>query len=124
MSQDVVADALNKIMNGKRSRKEFIVVTRFSKLLLEVLEIGKKEGYIKDYKVDKKELKIEIGELNECRAIKPRFSVTKNDILKYMKRFLPAKDMGIMIISTSKGLMTQNKAINNSIGGCLIAYFY
>jgi len=124
MSQDVVADALNKIMNGKRSKKESIVVTRFSKLLIEILNIAKNKGYIKDYKLDKKSLEVEIGELNECRAIKPRFNVTKDEIIKYMKRFLPAKDVGIIIISTSKGLMTHQDAIEKNIGGCLIAYFY
>ena len=124
MSQDIVADALNKIMNGKRSRKESVVVNRFSKLLLGVLDIAKKEGYIRDYKINKTALEIQIRELNECRAIKPRFNVTNSEIIKYMKRYLPTKDMGVIIISTNKGLITHSEALEQNIGGCLIAYFY
>ncbi len=124
MSQDIVADALNKIMNGKRSKKESVVVTRFSKLLLGVLDIAKKGGYIKDYKIDKTNLEIQIGDLNECKAIKPRFNVTNPEIMKYMKRYLPTKDMGVIIISTNKGLLTHSEVLDKNLGGCLIAYFY
>ena len=47
MSHDIVADTLNEIMNAKRARKNLVVVKRYSKLLLKVLEIGKNNGYIK-----------------------------------------------------------------------------
>ena len=124
MSQDIIADALNEIMNAKKSRKESVVVDRHSKLLLKVLEIGKKNGYIENYKVNKTKLEVKIGYINECKAIKPRFYVTKEEIMKYVKRFLPARGIGIMIISTNKGVMTHVEAINNGLGGALIAYFY
>ena len=55
MSQDVIADALNNIMNAKRAGKKELVVTKFSKLLLEVLNLAKKENYIEDYQIDKLE---------------------------------------------------------------------
>ena len=73
MSQDILADSLNQIMNAKKAGKKEVVV-RKSKLLIWVLEIMKKEGYI-DYKKEKNCLKITIKELNECRAIKPRYNV-------------------------------------------------
>ncbi|MBS3091992.1 30S ribosomal protein S8 [Candidatus Pacearchaeota archaeon] len=124
MSQDIIADTLNEIMNAKKSRKETVVVDRHSKLLLKVLEIGKKEGYIESYKINKTKLEIKMANINECKAIKPRFYVTKDEIMKYVKRFLPARGVGIMIISTNKGVITHDKAINDSLGGALIAYFY
>jgi len=126
MSQDVVADALNQIMNAKRAGKKELEVKRYSNLLLKVLDIAKKQGYVKDYTVNEKEkkLKIKIGELNECRAIKPRFNVSVGEIEKYMRRFLPARDFGVIIISSSKGLVTQKEAYEKNIGGALIAYFY
>lgn len=124
MSQDIIADTLNEVMNAQKSRKETVVVDRHSKLLLQVLEIGKKEGYIENYKINKTKLEIKIGNLNECRAVKPRFYATKNEIMKYVKRFLPARGVGTIIISTNKGVITHEKAINENIGGALIAYFY
>lgn len=124
MSQDLIADTLNKIMNAKRKNKKQVVVTRHSKLLLNILEIAKKAGYISDYKTDKTKLEIEFNDINECKAIKPRFNAKKDEIFKYVKRYLPARDMGIMIVSTNKGLITHIEAMNQNIGGTLIAYFY
>lgn len=124
MSQDIVADALNKIMNAKRAGKSNLEVSYISKFLISVLALAKLKDYIKNYEIDKKLLKIEIGKLNECRAIKPRFTVNASEIEKYEKRFLPAKDFGMLIISTSKGLMTNKTAKEKNIGGSLIAYMY
>jgi ribosomal protein S8 len=123
MSQDIVADVLNMIMNRKKAGKSELELSRYSKLLLKVLDIAKKEGYL-DYKIDNKKLKIEIKNLNKCKAIKPRFNVQVEEIDKYMRRFLPARGFGILLISTSKGLMTQEEAYEKNIGGSLIAYFY
>lgn len=123
MSQDIIADTLNEIMNAKKARKSQINVIRSSKLLLNVLEIAKKKGYIEDFKVKAKDLEIKF-KLNECRAIKPRFNVQVDEIEKYIRRFLPARDFGIIIISTSSGLMTHEEAYEKNLGGSLIAYFY
>ncbi|MEM4625286.1 MAG: 30S ribosomal protein S8 [Candidatus Pacearchaeota archaeon] len=124
MSQDIISDALNKIMNAKRSGKEEVVVTRFSKVLVKVMEIAKEHNYIKEFKLDGRNMIISIGELHECKTIKPRYNVKKDGIFKYIRRYLPAKDMGIIIISTNKGMMTHYQAIENKIGGALIAYFF
>jgi len=43
---------------------------------------------------------------------------------QYIKRFLPARDIGILIISTSKGLMTHKEAMEKGAGGSLIAYCF
>lgn len=126
MSQDIIADALNMIKNAKSSKKEFVVISRISKLLTEVLKIMKLNGAIKKYKIDSKNntLEVTLGDLNQCKAIKPRFTVNKEQIEKYRRRYLPARNMGTIIISTNKGLMTHEEAQEKGIGGCLIAYFY
>jgi small subunit ribosomal protein S8 len=126
MSQDITADALNMIRNAKKAGKAQIEVKRISALLIEILKIMKQEGAIKKYKIDAKKriIEITIGELSECKSIKPRFSVDKNQIEKYRRRYLPARNLGTMIVSTNKGLMTHEEAYAEGIGGCLIAYFY
>ena len=124
MSQDIVSDALNKMMNAKRARKSSIEVKHHSKLLLSILAIAKLRDYVKSYKVEDNVLKIEFDKLNCCKAIKPRTLVKVSDIEKYTKRYLPAKDFGTIIISTSQGLMTHQTAQDKNIGGSLIAYFY
>lgn len=126
MSQDVVSDALNMIKNAKKARKEDIEIKRISNLLIEVLKIMKQKGAIKKYKIDAKEksVSVTIGDLLECKAIKPRFTVTKDQIEKYRRRYLPARNVGTMIISTSKGLMTNEEAEQEGTGGILVAFFY
>ena len=124
MSQDIVADVLNQMINAKKSGKNIVETPRFSKLLLLVLAIAKLKGYIKDYKVQDKKLKIEMSNLNNCKAIKPRYTVSVEQIERYAKRYLPAKNIGIIIISTSQGLMTHQTALEKNIGGSLIAYIY
>ncbi len=126
MSQDVVADGLNMIRNAKKAGKEIVVIPRISNLLVEILKIMKQKGAIKRYKIKVKEksLEITIGNLFECKAIKPRFSVKKEDIERYRRRYLPSRNLGTMIVSTNKGLVTHEEAQNEQIGGSLVAYFY
>ena len=126
MSQDIVADALNMIRNAKKARKESIEVMKMSNLLIEILKIMKQKNAIKKYKINPKEKSVEIslGEVSECKAIKPRFTVQKDEIEKYKRRYLPARGIGTIIVSTNKGLMTHEEAEEEGIGGSLIAYFY
>ena len=126
MSHDVVADALNMIKNAKMAGKENIEIKLISNLLIEILKIMKQEKAIKKYKIDAKEksISLTIGEITDCKGIKPRFSCDKFQIEKYRRRYLPARNMGTLIISTNKGLMTHKEAQEEGIGGCVVAYFY
>ncbi|MFA4953426.1 MAG: 30S ribosomal protein S8 [Candidatus Pacearchaeota archaeon] len=126
MSQDVVADGLNMIRNANKAKKEIIEIKRISNLLIEILKIMKQKGAIKKYKINAREKSVEvtIGELNDCKAIKPRFTAKIEQIERYRRRYLPARDIGTIIISTNKGLLTHEEAFEENIGGSLIAYFY
>ena len=124
MSQDIVADALNQIMNAKKASKSPVEIKRYSKVLLNILAIGKLKGYIGDYKVEGNNLVVKIDKLNKCKAVKPRYIVKSKTIDKYVRRYLPARDMGTVIISTNQGLMTHQTAIQKNIGGSVMAYFY
>jgi small subunit ribosomal protein S8 len=126
MSQDIVADGLNIIKNASRENKKTVYIKRISNLLIEILKIMKQEESIKKYKIDSKTKTVEIslGDISDCRAIKPRFSVDTSQIEKYRRRYLPARNIGTIIISTNKGLLTHEEARKEGIGGCLIAYFY
>ena len=122
MSQDIIADALNQIMNAK---KEKIIIAKYSDLLLALLEVGKKNGYVKEFKVEDGDLIVEITDkLNSCKAIKPRDNVKAKDIDKKIRRFLISRGFGILVLSTSKGLLTHEEALEKGIGGQLLAYFY
>lgn len=124
MVRDVVADGLNQMMNALRARKNSVTLRYHSKLLTSVLAIAKLKGYVKSYAIEDGKLNIVFDKLNACNAIKPRFVVNVKEIEIYTKRFLPAKDLGTIIISTNQGLMTHQTAQDKNVGGSLIAYFY
>jgi small subunit ribosomal protein S8 len=123
MSQDIVSDALNQIMNAKKARKTKVVVQRYSKLLLNILDLAKEAEYL-DYEIDGKEVHIEIKNLNEIKSIKPRYTVSNKNINGYVRRFLPARNFGFVIVSTNKGIMNHTEAEEQNLGGCLIAYIF
>ncbi len=126
MSHDVVSDAMNMMKNAKRARKDSVEIKIISNLLVEVLKIMKQKGAVKKYKINGKEKSVEVslGDFVECKAVKPRFTVDKAQIEKYRRRYLPARNVGTLIISTNKGLITHEEAEKEKIGGCLIAFFY
>jgi small subunit ribosomal protein S8 len=126
---DTLANALSHILNCEGVGKNTCTVRNASKIMRQVLEIMKSHGYVN--KIEFKEsskgntIVIELkGSINDCGAIKPRFPVKVEDYEKYEKRYLPAKNFGIMIISTTKGLMTKDEAVKQKLGGKLISYCY
>ena len=126
MSHDIVADGLNMLRNAKKAGKETIKIVRISNLLIEVLKIMKQKGAVQKYKIDAKDksLSVTLGDFSECKAVKPRFSCDKTQIERYRRRYLPARSLGVLILSTNKGLLTHEEAQQEQIGGCIIAYFY
>ena len=125
MSQDVVADGLNQIMNAKRVEKREIVIKRYSKVLVNLLEMMKAAGHV-DHEVNEEEgsVVVKLIKLNECRAVKPRYYVGVDGIDKYLRRFLPSRNFGTLVISTNKGLVSHKNAVKNKLGGSVVAYFY
>jgi small subunit ribosomal protein S8 len=124
MSPDIIADCLNQMMNAKKAGHDKVRVKKHSKFLANILAIGKLRGYVKDYKVEGTEMSINFDKLNFCKAVKPRYVVRTETIDKYVRRYLPGRGLGILIISTSQGLMAHQTAIERKIGGSVIAYFY
>lgn len=123
MSQDIVADGLNVIMNAKKAKKTSVVLQKHSKLLRHILDLAKGEGLL-SYEIDGTRLKVEIKDLNAIKAIKPRYTVKKDNINFYVRRYLPARDFGFVVVSTNQGLKKHMEAEEEELGGCLMAYMY
>jgi len=123
MSQDVVADGLNQIMNAKRIEVREVVIRRYSKVLIGLLELMKKDGHV-DYAVEEGGVNVKIIKLNECLAVKPRYYTGVLGMDKYVRRFLPSRNFGVLVISTNKGLLTHKDAIKLNVGGSVIAFYY
>lgn len=125
---DILADALNTIKTHELAGQRKCTV-KASKLIERVLDILKGEGYISSYrKVVRgggERLDVELaGKINEAKVVKPRFAVKKNGWAAFEQRFLPAYNIGVIIVSTSKGVMTNLEAVDKGVGGRLVAYVY
>ncbi|MBS3065373.1 MAG: 30S ribosomal protein S8 [DPANN group archaeon] len=129
MMHDVLADMLARIKNAQVKGKTELTAQPVSKLGLSILDILKVEGYIDsyDYKDDKRGGVVTIklnGKINGIGAVKPRYALKLDEFEKFEKRYLPAKDFGRLIISTSNGLLTHMEAKKKRKGGVLLAYVY
>ena len=127
MRHDILSDVLFVLNNAENIGKSSCTVPA-SNLVKSVLTVIHKEGYIGsfDFADDRKEkYRVElIGRINKTRAIRPRFSVKKDGYEAWETRFLPAKDFGMLIISTPQGVMSQKDALKKEIGGKLLAFIY
>ena len=114
MRQDILADVLSVIKNAERIGKTECI-TKSSKVVKAVLTVLQNHNYIGDYEfVDNGrggKFKIELrGKIIDCNVIKPRFSAKTDEFEKWEKRYLPAKDFGIIILSTPQGILTHAQA--------------
>ncbi|MDP6671019.1 MAG: 30S ribosomal protein S8 [archaeon] len=126
---DPVADALINLKNSDIASKKQCFFRPASKLLGEILRVMQKRGYLSTFEFidDGREgiYRVELmGKINQCRAIKPRYATKRSGFEKYEKRYLPSKDVGILIVSTPNGVLTHNEAKKQGVGGRLLAYVY
>lgn len=126
---DVLSSVFNTMDVARKNGKHTCVVSPASQFLIKLLDIIRNNGYIKKYEIISDSrggfIKIELSDdLNKCKAIRPRLPIKSKEIVKYEKRLLPSLGFGMIILSTSKGLMTNTEAKQSRVGGSLIAYVY
>ncbi|HIH36776.1 MAG TPA: 30S ribosomal protein S8, partial [Methanocellales archaeon] len=121
MALDSLASALSTIKNAENIGKRECVL-KASKLIGSVLKVMQDQGYISSFEFidDEKSglFKVQLhGKINKCGVITPRFSVQKTDFEKWEKQFLPARDFGTLILTTSEGIIPHYTAKEKGIGG-------
>nr|AJS12384.1 30S ribosomal protein S8 [uncultured archaeon] len=126
---DTLSTALSNILNAGKVGKQSCIVKPISKIIKVVFEIMKNSNFLGNIEYTENikggSAKVHLlGNINKCGSIKPRYNIKKTDYEKFEKRYLPAKDFGFLIVSTSKGVMTHLEAKEKKLGGRLLAYFY
>ena len=128
---DTIADMLTRIRNANAMRYTDVSVPA-SNLKIELARILKEEGFIKDYKVLEETaqgmilLTLKYGEKKE-RVITGLKRISKPGLRVYAKASEVPKvlnGLGIAIISTSKGIMTDKEARKQGLGGEVLAYIW
>ncbi len=127
---DPIADMLTRIRNANQNRNASCIVPA-SKVKEEIAKILKDEGFIEDYKITgdtvQKDITLTLKYKNKERVITGLKRISKPGLRVYAKASeLPTvlNGLGIAIISTSKGIMTDKEARAKSLGGEVIAYVW
>ncbi len=129
---DTLANALATIQNAEMRGKSEAIIMPASKLIAAVLRILQQEGYIGEFEyIDdgrwgKFRVKL-LGRINKVGVVKPRTPVSYRELLELpesLRKYLASRDIGVLILSTSQGVMTHREAIQKRIGGIVIAYVY
>ena len=129
MLNDPLSNAMSYILNNEQTGRTECLIKPSSKMTKEVFKVMKDNGYIGEFTEFEDSrgnyLKLNlIGSINKCGVIKPRYSVKANEFEKFERRYLPAKDIGILVVSTPSGIMAHTKAKAENKGGKLLAYCY
>ena len=128
---DAIADMLTRIRNANQMRYQEVLVPS-SKTKLEIARILKEEGFIEDYKVSKDnvqgpiELTLKYGQ-NKERVITGLKRISKPGLRVYAKASEVPKvlnGLGIAVISTSQGVMTDKEARKQNLGGEVLCYIW
>jgi len=126
---DPLSNALNTIYNNERRHKHECMVWPASKLMGQVLRVMQKNGYIGEFefvddgRAGKYRIQL-LGRVNRCGVIKPRYAMRVTDVENWEERYLPSRDVGVLIVSTPKGVVSHVDARASKSGGRLLAYVF
>lgn len=133
MTNDTVSDALTRIKNGYMASKGEVVLT-YSKLTLAILKVLESEGYVGSYAQEKDTknpninlVKVVLRYENRKPVVSQIQRVSKPGLRIYKgKSALPRvlNGLGIALISTPKGVMTDKQARKEGMGGEVLAYIW
>lgn len=128
---DPIADMLTRLRNASAAKHETVDMP-YSKFKAHIAEILKREGYISGFEAKEArvgqtlEITLKYGSRDE-QSINGIKRVSKPGLRRYAKSDalpMPLGGLGIAIISTSAGLMTQKECLDRGIGGEIVAYVW
>lgn len=124
-----MADAMATLVNNELRNKRECLISTASKLIGNVLRAFQQHGYVGEFEYidDGRAGKFRVqllGRINKCGVIRPRYPVKVGEFEKFEKQYLPSRDVGILIVSTPQGVMSQRSAREKRIGGRLLAFVY
>lgn len=129
VNNDPLANALSGLDNAESVGHLTQTIQPASNEIGSVLEVFYDRGYIDGFQfvddgkagIFEVELK---GAINRCGAVKPRYSSGSDEYETWEKRYLPARDYGTLVVSTSHGIMSHYDARDQGVGGQVIAFVY
>ncbi|MFH0961995.1 MAG: 30S ribosomal protein S8 [archaeon] len=126
---NTLADLLSSVKNAVKVGKLEMFARPTSGISTEVLKIMQSRGYIQEFEmIDDGRGRVYriklLHTINSCGAISPRTPIGVADLEKWEKRYLPAQGFGLLLITTSAGVLTHEEAKKKGLGGKLVAFVY
>ncbi|HET9774394.1 MAG: 30S ribosomal protein S8 [Nitrososphaerales archaeon] len=126
---NVVSNLFTTLYNNEARRKKECLVSPSSKFASEILRVLQKYRFIGEFEqIDDNRMgkfRIQLlAKINKCGIITPRYNLKKDEYLNWERQFLPAYNVGLLLVSTSKGIMSHHDAQIQGLGGVLIGYVY
>lgn len=128
---DPIGDMLTRLRNASRARHDKVVIPH-SKLKVEIARVLKDEGYIGEYTIHERQPHNEITvQLKYGQDRSSAITGIKRVSKPGLRRYVPVRDiprvlggMGIAVLSTSKGIMSDGEARKQNLGGELLCTVY
>jgi len=116
-------------MNAEVLGQKSVIIRPASKVITNVLRVIQEYGGIGEFEfIDNGKsglVKVQLsGRIAKIAAIKPRYAVKVKEFEQWEKQYLPARNFGVLIVSTPKGIMSHREAVEKKTGGRLLAYVY
>ena len=129
VSTSPLSNAMTAIVNNELRKKRECIISPASKLVGHVLRVLQQNGYIGEFEFidDGRSGKFKVqllGRVNKCGIDKGRHPIKFHEYEKWEKKYLPSRDIGLLVVTSPKGVMSHKEAKSSGMGGRILAYVY
>ena len=125
----ILSNTFSTIVNNELRNKRECIISPASKLVGNILRVLQQNGYvgkfefIDDGRFGKFDVQL-LGRVNKCGVIRPKRSIKVEDFEDWEKKYLPSRELGMLILTTPVGVLSHRDAKQSNVGGVLLAYIY